>query len=80
MTDWTRRERTVRTAEYVVPIREPWGADWNQLLQAIHAATREAQGKGLIPAGREPSDDFIRVHAQDDAIVIAFTVEESVDG
>lgn len=74
MTDWSRSERTVKTVEYTVPASEPWGACWNQVQQALDAACREYNER--YKRDREPSDDAIRAHVTDDAIVFQFTAPE----
>jgi hypothetical protein len=72
---WNRTEQTVTTVRYVVDAREPWGATWNEVSNALDAAIgeyRRLKGDGLLP-----SDDSIRVHAKDDSIVITFVKPES---
>lgn len=64
MTDWTRTEKTRTEVQYEVPAREPWGACWSQVQQAIDAARMEYPGK--------PADDAIRVHVTGDSILVAF--------
>jgi hypothetical protein len=76
MARWSRGERTVRSVVYEVPADEPWGANWNEVQQALSLAWNEY--KSVF--GREPSDDAIRVHASDDRIRIEFDVHSSLTG
>ena len=73
MTTWSRSEVTETTVNYTVPATEPWGATWAEIYQAISAALEEIRGGG----GGIPSDDAIRVHAVDEAIVVSFTKRET---
>lgn len=72
MADYSRRERTVTTVEYLVPTREPWGACWVEVMKAIHAATAELRELGRLGPTEEPADDMIRLHAGDEDIVVTF--------
>jgi len=74
---WSRSEKTVTTVMYSVPAPEPWGAVWNEVAQAINAAIAEYKKKFPgATAHYVPSDDSIRIHAEDEAIVISFVKEE----
>ena len=68
MADWTRAEVTRTEVHYEVPTREPWGACWNQVLQALEAARLEY----FRTYSKPPADDAIRVHVTDDSILIVF--------
>lgn len=74
MTDWTRAERTRVTVEYEVPAKEPWGACWNQVQQALDVAREEY----FHDYKRGPADDAIRVHVTDNAILIVFEKKDEV--
>lgn len=69
MTNWTRGEVTRTTIEYHVPVNEPWGADWNQVYNALNSAVDEWS---KTHQGRTPWDNSIRVHTLEDEIVISF--------
>jgi hypothetical protein len=72
MADWNKTERTVTTTVYTVAADEPWGANWNQVQQALNAAVRDYnQYRGWV-LDREPPDNAISVHAVDDVIVISW--------
>ena len=75
MADWSRRERTIRVVEYVVPAAEPWGACWNQVQQALNAAISHLRPVGTGPDW-EPSDDAIRIHVGDGEIVLRIETGE----
>lgn len=70
MATWTRSEHTTRTVRYTVPTDEPVGAAWNQVQNALTAATGEY--KKLYG---HLFDDVIRVHVSDDAVIIEFEME-----
>ena len=73
MPDWTRSEKTVTTVMYRVPTREPWGAVWTEVAQALNAAIAEYNERFPAAAAHDiPSDDSIRIHAEDEEIVISF--------
>lgn len=73
MADWGRGGRVTHTVEYTIPAREPWGACWNQVQQAVDAAIAEyCRVHGL---NGEPADDAVRVHVTDDSVVISFEVK-----
>jgi len=72
-----RRERVTRRIEHVVPASRPWGACWNEVSLAIHAATMELREAGIIGPGEEPADDLIRVLPGGDEIVVFYEIEEA---
>lgn len=63
MTTYSRSEKTVTTVTYRVPAPEPLGAPYTEVLRAINAASREFLAE---------HDDDLRVHANDDMIIISF--------
>lgn len=72
MPTWSRSESTVTRAEWRIPTNPPWGACWNEVYSVIEIATGEYRST----TGKVPSDDSIRVHTEDDAIVVSFVKEE----
>jgi hypothetical protein len=68
----TRRETTIRRFEQVVPAREPWGADWTEVMKAISAAVQEMKEKAILPGDMEPSADQLRMRVEDEAIVVYY--------
>jgi hypothetical protein len=75
MADWTRAERTRVTVEYEVPAKEPWGACWNQVQQALDVAREEY----FHNYEHGPADDAISVHVTDDAIKVIFEKKNGAD-
>lgn len=80
MSNITRREVTVTTVEYRVPAREPWGATYTEMQLAIGEAVNEYNKRfaGIPSYHGRPSDDSIRVHVDDDTIVVSFKDEPVV--
>lgn len=76
MADFSRSEKVTRTVEYTVPASEPWGANWNQVQQALNAAVREWELTHRS-GNPEPPDNAVRVHVRDDEIVISFEMPAS---
>jgi hypothetical protein len=76
MVTYSREEKVRRTIEYRVPAEMPYGACWNQVVQAINAAIRELREAGALVDGEEPSDDRIWIQPNDDSIVIVFEAPE----
>jgi hypothetical protein len=56
------------TVEYEIPAGEPWGACHTEVLQVL-TKTREEY---FTQYGHWPSDDAIRVHVTDEALLIVF--------
>lgn len=72
MATWERKEITSRRVEFHVPTNPPFGADWVQVQQAIYAAISEMRNDGLLGVVEEPSDERIRLHGTDEAIVVTY--------
>jgi hypothetical protein len=72
MATWERREITSRRVEFHVPTNSPWGADWVQVQRAISAAISELRDRGLLAEDEQPSNDRIRLHGTDEAIVVSY--------
>ncbi len=70
MATWSRTEKTVTTVEWHIPADQPWGACWNEVYNVILMALEEY--KTMKHSTNRPSDDSIRVHAQDDVIVVSY--------
>lgn len=80
MTDWYKRNRVVMTHEWVIPADEPWGANWNQVQQAMDAAREHwiamhpmetriaAQDDRCITV----PDNEVRVRVRDDEIIVCW--------
>ena len=75
MADYTRREFTVRTVEYAVPCRLPWGAAWAEVQMAIDAALVDYREKHDLREDARPADDWLRIFPGDDEILIRFEVK-----
>lgn len=75
MATYFRRERTTRRVEFVVPTPAPWGADWTQVMRAIHAAHAELVEAGRIKPGTDAPDGLIRISPGDEDVVVAFEIE-----
>ena len=72
MADYETRTTVVTHHDFVIPTREPWGAAVAEFGKA-HAAARQ---KYEEIHGKAPQyDDWARVHAEDDAVVIRVTEE-----
>jgi hypothetical protein len=76
MATWSRRERVTRTVEWVVPASEPWGACWNQFVQAINQAMGELRADGKLGEFEEPSDGQIRVKVGDEEVIVFYEIKE----
>lgn len=76
MATWSRRERVTRTVEWVVPAAPPWGACWNQVVQAINQAMAELRTAGRLGEFEEPSDTLIRVLTGDDEVIVFYETED----
>ena len=77
MATWSRRERVTRVVEWVVPAERPYGAPWNQVVQAINQAMGELRAAGRLGEFEEPSDDLIRVLVGDDEVIVFYESKES---
>lgn len=77
MTAWTSRTVTSTRHEWEVPAAQPWGACIGDINSASVVACRAyRQAHGI--ADDEPlTDDALRFHVTDDAILISFTTEEA---
>lgn len=71
-----RREVLIRRIEHVVPAREPWGADWTEVMKAVSAATAELRDQLRVPSHMDPPDDMIRMRVEDEAIVVYYEKSE----
>lgn len=72
MATYERREVTARRVEFHVPTREPWGACWSDVQQAVYVAMTEMRKEGLLPETAVPADDAIRIHGTDESIVVVY--------
>jgi hypothetical protein len=84
MVDWYAQVRTRTVKEWVVPAAEPWGADQNQMLQALNAARdgwhADHPGRRYTPYEGDKVTNAVGVgvislHCMDDKIVISYEVE-----
>lgn len=75
MATYSRRERTTKRVEFVVPTPPPWGADWAQVMRAIHAAHAELADAGRIKPGSDAPDDLIRISPGDEDVIVSYEVE-----
>lgn len=75
MATYFRRERTTKRVEFVVPTPPPWGADWTQVMRAIHAAHTELAAADRIKPGTDAPDDLIRISPGDEDVVVSFETE-----
>ncbi len=76
MATWSREESVTRTVRWRVPAERPWGACWNQVVQAINQAMGELRAAGRLGEFEEPSDDLIGVLADDDEVIVFYESEE----
>lgn len=76
MATWSRRERTIRYVEWVVPADLAWGACWNQVSNALDKALDEYRRHNHLTARDLVPDDAIRVFPGDEEIVIRFEIKE----
>lgn len=75
MSSITRRERVVTTVEFRVPVLAPWGATYTDVLSAINQAIAEYNQRYRLGQGH-PSSDSIRVHVEDEAVVVSYMKTE----
>jgi hypothetical protein len=77
----TYESRTVLSErhEFIVPATDPWGACWAEVMKAIRAAHSELWELGLVPEGKDASDDAIRIIPEDDGVVVFYLLERSGD-
>lgn len=76
MATFTTETITRTIHRWIVPAAEPWGAcigDINAACAVACRAYREAHG---LTDGEPITDDALRFHVTDDAIVISFETEE----
>lgn len=79
MATYSRRERTTKRVEFVVPAAQPWGAAWVEVWKAVRAAHVELEDMGRIKPGSDAPDDAITITPDDDAVIVSFessTVED----
>jgi hypothetical protein len=69
MATYERRERTVRRVDWCVPAG-PLGACWAEVWKAVRAAHEELWELELVPMGRDAADDQIRIHGDDEAVIV----------
>lgn len=87
MADWFKRERVMRTHEWVIPAADPWGACWNQVQQAMDAAREHwiAMHPNEVRIAAQDDrcvsvpDSAVRVRVADDEIIV-FWEEQLKDG
>lgn len=72
MATYKRFEVTTRRVEFHVPTHEPWGACWVEVQKAMTAAISEMRDAGLLGPDEQPHDELIRLHAADEAIIVAY--------
>lgn len=70
MPTWSTGEKTETTVYWRIPAVPPWGACWNEVSTVIQMAVDEYQV--MKDTNKTPSDDSIRVHVEDDAIVVSY--------
>lgn len=85
MATFSRRERTTRTIEFIVPAAPPYGADWTDVMTAIRVAHIAMADHGLIVRrenGTVPdaADNQLRIapgvdDRGDPVIVVSFTLD-----
>ncbi len=68
MSDWTRRDVTVTTREYVLP--SP--THWDEVDKVLAAIRRDTDGNTEAGYG-----DFVTVEARDDEIVFSYVLRET---
>lgn len=75
MTTYTSETVTCTFRRWIIPAAEPWGAATAEVGKAWAAAERAYREHFDIPQDRPLSDDALRFHVRDAAVVIEFTVE-----
>lgn len=75
MAEYTTETVTRTVRRWIIPASEPWGACIGDINAACAAACREYREAHGLPEGVVISDDALRFHVRDDAVVIEFTVE-----
>lgn len=71
MTNATHTTRTVTEHRFIVPCDEPFGGDWKDFGVALSWAQQEAEKHGI----NTRTDDWSRLHVEDDQLVIVLTVK-----
>lgn len=69
MTSATRSARTVIEHRFEVPCPEPWGGDWKDFGVALSWAEQKAKELGIGTS----TDDWSRLHVEDDSLVVVLT-------
>ncbi|QFP96685.1 hypothetical protein PP512_gp70 [Gordonia phage Denise] len=69
MTNAKHTSRTVTEHRFIVPCKEPWGGDWGDFGAALAWAESKAQELGV----NTTTDDWSRLHVEDDQLVIVLT-------
>lgn len=75
MATYDRRVVVTRRVEFAVPTNTH-GAPWSEVMKAIYAARQELVTAGKLTDGEEPSDDEIRLHSDDEAVIVAIEASE----
>lgn len=75
MATYDRRVVVTRRVEFAVPTNTH-GAPWVEVMKAVHAARHELVTAGKLTDGEEPSDDQIRLHSDDEAVIVAIEASE----
>lgn len=79
MATYTSKTVLTERHEFSVPATEPWGACWAEVMKAIRAAHSELWALGLVPEGRDASDDAIRILPGDEDVVVFYVLERNGD-
>lgn len=72
---YTTETVTSTVRRWIIPAAEPWGACIGDINAACADACRTYREAHGLDAGAVISDDALRFHVRDDAIVISFTIE-----
>lgn len=72
MATYDRRELHITRVEYHVPAPAPWGANWTQVMGAIHAIVAELHEAGELPEAAEPADNVIAIAPGDDSVIVSY--------
>ena len=70
MTNATHTVRTVTEHRFVVPCPQPWGGNWKDFAIALAQAEGVAREHGIDTT----TDDWSRLHVEDDRLVITLTI------
>jgi hypothetical protein len=77
MATYDRREVTKVTIEFVVPVMPEWGACWVEVYKAVRAAHQELWQAGVVPEGKDASDDTIRIRPGDEEVIVFYERSET---